>query len=115
MEGGGRVRRVEKEEGGESRQKWHREREGGGQREKQGLSQVVHGAKQVLDKHTESKQSQSTVTVIKVNESANLEIALKLFLLKQNRFLCWFQLTCEMTLTYNPTDTPTENDNIVML
>lgn len=49
--------------GRESRYKWQREQEGGGQREKQGLSQVVHSAKQVFDKHTESKQSQSTVTV----------------------------------------------------
>lgn len=45
-----------------------REQEGGGQREKQGLSQVVHSAKQVLDKHTESKQSQSTVTVARLNQ-----------------------------------------------
>lgn len=52
-------------EGRESRYKWQREREGGGQREKQGLSQVVHSAKRVFDKHTESKQSQSTVTVSK--------------------------------------------------
>lgn len=40
----------------------------GGQREKQGLSQVVHSAKQVLDKHTESKQSQSTVIVARLNQ-----------------------------------------------
>lgn len=31
-----------------------------GDKEKQGLSQVVHSAKQVLDKHMESKQSQCT-------------------------------------------------------
>lgn len=62
-QGRGKEGRVETE-GGESRQKWHREREGGGQREKQGLSQVVHSAKQVLHKHTESKQSQSTVELM---------------------------------------------------
>lgn len=54
-----------RQEGRESRYKWQRERDGGGQREKQGLSQVVHSAKQVFDKHIESKQSQSTLTVTK--------------------------------------------------
>lgn len=54
-----------RQEGRESRYKWQREREEGGQREKQGLSQVVHSAKQVFDKHIKSKQSQSTLTVTK--------------------------------------------------
>lgn len=60
--GRGEGERVETE-GRENGHKWQRERERGGQREKQGLSQVVHSGKRVFDKHTESKQSQSTVTV----------------------------------------------------
>lgn len=50
------------DEGRESRSKWRGQRKGGGQREKRGLSQVVQSAKQDFNKHTKSKQSQTTVT-----------------------------------------------------
>lgn len=53
------------EMGAESRSKWQRQQKGGGQREKQGLSQVVQSAKQVFNKHKKSKQSQTTVSAIK--------------------------------------------------
>lgn len=74
---GGRGRAREWRQGREQI-KVARER-GGGQREKQGLSQVVHSSKQVFDKHTESKQSQSTVTVTKPNQSDQFRIALYSF------------------------------------
>lgn len=61
---GGRGRRAESgDRGKRERTKVPKRAKGrGGQREKQGLSQVVHSAKQVFNKHTESKQSQSTVS-----------------------------------------------------
>lgn len=65
---GGKGRGREWKEGEErARSEWQGEQEGGGQREKQGLSQVVRSAKQVLHKHTGSK-SQSTVTIARLNQ-----------------------------------------------
>lgn len=63
MEGGGEKGR-ESGGGGKREQTEVPKRAKGrrGQREKQGLSQVVQSAKQVFNKHTESKQSQFTVS-----------------------------------------------------
>lgn len=76
MEGGAERESGEWGVGADNRSK-DSEKEGG-QREKQGLSQVVHSAKQVLDKHIKSKRSQSTVNVArqKTNKCGQIRITL---------------------------------------